>query len=214
MRILLAEDDASAVQSAEFLMDLWNYHLDVVGDGKSAVEQVQNAFYDLVLMDIRMPVMDGYAAMRQIRTLGLPWYQPVLALSATDSNEECLEAGADDFLGKPYDCEVLHEKILKLTSKITCIGIKSDQLIFEEKMPEDRQQFLKLMRFQQEGFGLVRLLETGDAGVTPATMQIVFDYFFKPQSLMPAGDEKNRVRSMERLPLKELPKALSESLFK
>lgn len=213
MRILLAEDDPSAVQSAELLMDLWNYQLDVVGNGKSAVERVKNAVYDLVLMDIRMPIMDGYEAMRQIRGLGLPWYQPVLALSATDSKDACLEAGANDFLSKPYDCEILHEKILKLTSKITCIGIKNEQLIFEEKMPDNQQQFLKLMQYQQEGLGLVRLLGMGEAGVTPATMQIVFDHFFKPQGIM-SIKEKIQIKSSGRLPLKELPKSLSEPLFK
>jgi CheY-like chemotaxis protein len=86
-----------------------------VRDGKEAVRHALREFNrpQLVLMDCRMPVMDGFAATREIRTqeraLGLP-HLPVIALTATDASadrEACLAAGMDDFLPKPFSGDEL-----------------------------------------------------------------------------------------------------------
>jgi len=171
MKILLAEDELPAIESAGLLMELWQYELEVVPDGKAAVERVKERPYDLVLMDLVMPVMDGYEAIGRIRNLSLTWYQPILALSATGAAGECLRAGADDFLEKPYDCAVLQRKILELTPKVICLRKGEDRLILEERMPLDQSELLRLKELWRQGLELVQWLGTGATLAIPRTIE-------------------------------------------
>jgi len=171
MKILLAEDELPAIESAGLLMELWQYELEVVPDGKAAVERVKERPYDLVLMDLVMPVMDGYEAIGRIRNLSLTWYQPILALSATGAAGECLRAGADDFLEKPYDCAVLQRKILELTPKVICPGMREKGLISEERMPVDRNEFVRLRELWRQGLELVQWPGTGATLAIPRTIE-------------------------------------------
>ena len=107
LRLLLAEDNLiNQKVAAGFLRNL-GLPLDIVADGLEAVEAVSKATYDLVLMDIQMPGMDGLEATRLIRAGHCGTNHPKLPIIAMTANvmqkdrEKCLEAGMDDFIPKP-----------------------------------------------------------------------------------------------------------------
>jgi CheY-like chemotaxis protein/HPt (histidine-containing phosphotransfer) domain-containing protein len=107
LRILVAEDNPVNQEVARGLLERRGHHVDVVGDGRAAVAAVASGPYDVVLMDVHMPGMDGIEAARQIRRL--PGDQngvPIIALSASAIRGEmdvCLTAGMNDHLLKPID---------------------------------------------------------------------------------------------------------------
>jgi CheY-like chemotaxis protein len=92
--------------------------VDIAGDGQVAVEKVASRHYDVILMDIQMPVMNGYDATRAIRRMnGEKAKIPIIAMTANimkSEVEKCFEAGMNDFISKPFDSEDLVERIRKL----------------------------------------------------------------------------------------------------
>jgi signal transduction histidine kinase/CheY-like chemotaxis protein len=110
LRILLAEDNAINRTVAVRLLERMGHRVAVAVDGTEAVAAVSRERYDLILMDCQMPVMDGYAAAREIRRLKLPATPPIVALTANAMAEDrrrCLEAGMDDYLAKPISLDRL-----------------------------------------------------------------------------------------------------------
>jgi len=106
LRILLAEDNLTNRIVSVTRLEMLGHRVDAVTSGVEALNAVQSAPYDLVLMDVMMPVMDGLAATRAIRKLGEGFARlPIIALTANvfrHHQAECLAAGMDDFLGKPF----------------------------------------------------------------------------------------------------------------
>ncbi|MDQ2101077.1 response regulator [Azospirillum isscasi] len=113
-RILLAEDNDLNQQVACELLGDAGLVVEVAENGAIAVEMVQAAHYDLVLMDMQMPVMDGIAATLEIRRLGLAGL-PIVAMTANamqTDRDRCLEAGMNDYLAKPIDPDALWATLL------------------------------------------------------------------------------------------------------
>ena len=108
-RILLAEDNEVNQEVALEILKRSGYHCDAVMNGKQAVDRVQQDEYDLVLMDMQMPEMDGLEAARQIRAREQATrsrHIPIVALTANAmkrDREQCLAAGMDDYLSKPLN---------------------------------------------------------------------------------------------------------------
>jgi signal transduction histidine kinase/ActR/RegA family two-component response regulator len=115
-RILVAEDDPVNQEVAlELLRDTLGFKVDIAGDGVAALEMARRNHYDLVLMDMQMPRLDGVSAARAIRELPAATL-PIVAMTANafaDDRRRCLEAGMDDFVAKPVDPEVLFTTLLK-----------------------------------------------------------------------------------------------------
>ncbi len=111
LRILLAEDNATNQMVARMLLKDLNLTLDVVGDGREAVEAAANFPYDVIFMDMRMPEMDGLQAARLIRRKGGRFGSvPIIALTANVFAEDikaCLDAGMNQFVPKPVSKELL-----------------------------------------------------------------------------------------------------------
>ena len=113
LRVLVAEDNAVNQILIQAILDKLGHRSDVVGNGLEVLAQLRQATYDLVLMDVQMPDMDGLAATAEIRRQeaaeGRPRL-PVVAMTAhamAEDRQACLDAGMDDHLSKPVDVEQL-----------------------------------------------------------------------------------------------------------
>jgi len=115
IRILLVEDNGTNQLLAMNILKKSGYNVDLAENGRQAVDAIAQKPYDLVLMDIQMPEMDGFAATKKIRSLELDWNTlPIIALTAhamTGYREKCLEAGMNDYLSKPIKAAELVEMI-------------------------------------------------------------------------------------------------------
>ena len=112
-RILLAEDNLTNQRVAVGILKSFGLHADTVSDGAEALKALESIPYDLVLMDVQMPVMDGLEAVRQIRnpqSKVLHHAIPTIALTAhamQGDRERCLQAGMSDYLSKPVSLQAL-----------------------------------------------------------------------------------------------------------
>src|SRR6184192_110922 len=110
LRILLAEDNPVNQQVATAMLLKRGHHVDVVANGREAVDAVGAERYDLVLMDIQMPEMDGFEATQHIRALPQGGKLPIIALTAhalSGERERCLERGMTGYLAKPFKAHEL-----------------------------------------------------------------------------------------------------------
>lgn len=104
-RILLVEDNSINQQVAREILAAAGAAVDIAENGQQALEKIENNDYDLVLMDLQMPVMDGIEATRILRDNPRHTRLPIIALTAhalSDSREQCLALGMNDFISKPF----------------------------------------------------------------------------------------------------------------
>jgi CheY-like chemotaxis protein len=112
-KILLVEDNKVNQFLANALLTSWKANVDISEDGQDAIDKLKEKEYDLVLMDLQMPVLDGFEATQHIREV-LKSKVPIIGLSANALNgerERSLEGGMDDYVSKPFQPELLYEKI-------------------------------------------------------------------------------------------------------
>lgn len=112
LKILIAEDHPVNQQVAVSMLERLGYEPDVVETGKEAIVNLRRRRYDLILMDLHMPGMDGLETTRKIRKSmpdedHTPWIVAMTANVGDDQRRECLEHGMNDFLGKPFEVESL-----------------------------------------------------------------------------------------------------------
>ncbi|HWQ18829.1 MAG TPA: response regulator, partial [Methanotrichaceae archaeon] len=104
-RILLAEDNPLNQKVTMLMLGRLGYKADAVDSGQKVLDAFKSRSYSLVLMNIRLPEMDGLTAARKIRSLCPDWQQPwIIAFTAyicPGSRDACLNAGMDDFMAKP-----------------------------------------------------------------------------------------------------------------
>jgi PAS domain S-box-containing protein len=122
-RILLAEDNITNQQVAMGILNKFGLRVDAVANGAEALKALESIPYDLVLMDVQMPVMDGLEATRQIRSSRSTVINctiPIIAMTAhamQGDREKCLEAGMDDYVSKPVAPHTLIERLKKWLPK-------------------------------------------------------------------------------------------------
>jgi two-component system sensor histidine kinase/response regulator len=116
IRVLVAEDNPTNQQVAQAILEGAGIVVTIVNNGEQAVQAVQSASFDAVLMDIQMPLMNGYEATRKIRELPQGTQIPIVAMTAhamKGDREMCLEAGMNDYITKPIKRETVFETINK-----------------------------------------------------------------------------------------------------
>jgi len=122
LSILLAEDSPSNQMVLQAMLANTHYNIDIVANGKAAVQALTQQCYDLVLMDIFMPEMDGIQATKLIRENSKITYVPIIALTANamkGDKEKFIDAGMDDYIPKPINKVALLQKLAMWGNKIS-----------------------------------------------------------------------------------------------
>jgi PAS domain S-box-containing protein len=140
IRVLLVEDNDINRLYAKSILVKWNCTVDISENGLVAIEKIKNNIYDVVLMDVQMPVMDGYEATRAIRLMDSPMCDVAivaLTANATKSDiEKCLASGMNDYLPKPFTPDDLYRKIF------TEVEIKSPRNgVIKKELPPKKVNF-------------------------------------------------------------------------
>jgi signal transduction histidine kinase/CheY-like chemotaxis protein len=158
LRILLTEDDPINQKVGSATLEQFGARVDVAGDGSEALQRVAEIPYDLILMDIRMPGMDGVEACRRIRAMGIE--TPVVALTADalQGEERFLEAGMDGYLSKP----LMEDKLLKLFADLF-EDLQENAREDKELAPAETSPVLDIDAFLS--------VVGGDAGVAQSLLQ-------------------------------------------
>jgi signal transduction histidine kinase len=118
VKILMAEDNETNQIVAQKFLKKWDVDLDIANNGLEAIEKVNMNKYDLILMDLQMPLLDGYEATEKIRIIDNGKYKdlPIIALTASaliDVNDRIILTGMDDYITKPFIPNELYSKIKK-----------------------------------------------------------------------------------------------------
>ncbi len=169
LRLLLAEDNTVNQKLALRLLERMGYRADVVGNGLEVLEAVQRQHYDVILMDVQMPEMDGLEATRLIHQ-GRPAEQRprIIAMTANamqGDHEECLAAGMDDYLTKPIQINALQEALERAglwtrehrrpTNPLSLVEVASSAPLSQSQgvldPPLDAAVLADLRQFQVEG---------------------------------------------------------------
>ncbi|WGV24252.1 response regulator [Halotia branconii] len=128
MKILIVEDDELNAYALTAVLTNQNYAVEVAKDGNAAWDLIEAYNYDLILLDVMLPKLDGISLCRQIRATGLQ--MPIMLLTGRDSSHEKaigLDAGADDYVVKPFEEEELVARVRALLRR----GVKTSQPVLE-----------------------------------------------------------------------------------
>jgi two-component system, sensor histidine kinase and response regulator len=129
LNILVVDDNLMIQEIIELLLQSDDCHITIVGNGRQAIEELAKDFYDLILMDLQMPEMNGYEATVRIRAMEQETGEhiPILAMTGyplENGRKNCIIAGMDDYLVKPFDVADLIAAIERLThTKISPNGL-------------------------------------------------------------------------------------------
>jgi signal transduction histidine kinase/ActR/RegA family two-component response regulator len=121
--ILLAEDSPANILVAKTILESLGCRCEIAHNGQEALAKLGNDHFDLVLMDVQMPVLDGYSATRRIRQSEAQQNKPgipiigITAHALAGDKEKCLQAGMDDYIAKPFTHEELQGKIARVITK-------------------------------------------------------------------------------------------------
>ena len=118
--ILIVEDDPKNLKLIRDLLQIKGYTTLEVTDGKQGVDMATEKMPDLILMDIQMPVMDGFEAISILKTDPVTKSIPIIALTAfamQGDREKCMEAGCNDYITKPLDTRVFMTKVKEYLEK-------------------------------------------------------------------------------------------------
>jgi CheY-like chemotaxis protein len=120
LQILMAEDNDANRTVARALLGAAGFEIDMAHNGRIAVDKVQTRAYDVILMDVQMPIMDGLEATKTLRKCPRGRSIPIIGLTAgamAEDREKCLAAGMNDYLPKPVDWDQLLQLLDKMESE-------------------------------------------------------------------------------------------------
>lgn len=186
MKILIAEDNRALQNVIGEFMDFWGFDFDLASNGREAVNlaKINEGKYDLCLMDIDMPVMNGFEATKNIRQKIK--YLPVMALTGNlAAADDYLKVGMDDYLQKPYNPEKLYDKISELTVKVVTVHKEQNRFIIRKEMPVNSEELNELRELDRKGLTKFSLIDTGHKFIVHKNLQnkISHDFIAKRKLL-------------------------------
>lgn len=216
MRILIAEDDHVNRMVLRLILHELGYQPSIVENGHQAVRSVKDGKYDVVLMDVQMPEMNGIAATEEIRRLIPDAIRPwIVALSADDTEEKkksCLQAGMNDFLEKPISVTAIRHSLaaartaLYPEDKVTLHGRKRVSFRSEDSplFPDGGQATAISFDSIPEGSELIDLDELmdrccGQKKNAAQLAQVFFEHFFTDVQAMQAAFDHGMTDVLVRL---------------
>jgi len=146
VKVLVAEDIALNQLLMRTLLDDFGFECDIAANGKIAIEKLQMKEYDIILMDLQMPEMNGFEATEYIRKT-LKSDIPIIALTAdvtTVDLEKCKSVGMDDYISKPVDEKLLHSKIVLFLTRVT--ELKKNESSESGSVSQEKCTNLKYLR--------------------------------------------------------------------
>ncbi|EKD09064.1 response regulator [Limnospira platensis] len=161
MRILLVEDDLHLADALVAMLTSQKYQVDLVNDGQQGWEYIQSSSYDLVLLDIELPLLDGISLCHQLRSHN--FQVPILLLTARNNQQDKvkgLDAGADDYMVKPLDIAELSARIralLRRSSEGTSSVLSYEKMVLDTSTC-DVSYNGKPLKLTPKEYGLLELL--------------------------------------------------------
>ena len=185
MKLLVVEDDKTVGQYIKRGLEEQQYIADLVDDGSEALKVASSGHYDLVILDLRLPGMNGLEVLRTLRDRGLT--MPILVLTAQDSVEfkvDALRAGADDYVTKPFAFEELLARIEALSRRPRALSSQALQiadLALDLNAREVRRDG-RLIELTPKEFAVLEYLMRHSGRVMSRTLitEYAWDYHFDP----------------------------------
>jgi DNA-binding response OmpR family regulator len=166
MKILLLEDDVILQEIIEEFLVEQGYNIEAYFDGEKALDAIAQEHYDMLLLDVNVPNIDGFEILSYLREIGNT--TPVIyitSLASIENLKKGFDLGADDYLRKPFDLEELHARIehivryYRLEEEIEFDGIKfipkAHQLIIEDTTIEMRQKEAQVLEYFMRNIGKI-----------------------------------------------------------
>ena len=165
MKILVVDDEKLIVKGIKFTLEKDGYEVDVAYDGLSALEMIKQGTYDIVLLDVMLPKMNGFEVCKNVREFS---NVPIIMLTAkSDDNDkiEGLECGADDYITKPFNILEIEARIKAIFRRIDRISKNDNNVIESGELrlyPESRRVFIKDVEYNltQKEYEVLELLVT------------------------------------------------------
>lgn len=177
LRMLVAEDNPVNQKLTVYMLDRMGYSADVVGNGLEAVEAVRRQRYDVVLMDVQMPVMDGLEAARVIcretNVTDRPILIAVTANTMAGDRERCLTAGMDSYVGKPISAPELRTALESAAAKVEARRSSFFRTIAPRPSEPSSSRVLRTTTEPTKGRDTTEFSSGSDSGVIP--ISAIFD---------------------------------------
>jgi CheY-like chemotaxis protein len=203
LRVLLVEDDEITRDVALLLLEHLGYRADIACNGTEAVAAVAVANYDVVLMDVQMPEMDGLDATRRIRAdRSLPFQPAIIAMTGSNAAQYqaiCLDAGMDDYLPKPIRKDTLADMLTNWSSR-------RPDVPDDEMREPTRDPVLQIGSVQDDPIldldvldNLIASLEFSDEEGQRIRRELISDFLHDSDKRLMAIEEADRANSAEAL---------------
>ena len=167
--VLVVEDEVRLARTIELYLGRRGFTVRTASNGREALDRIADARPDVIVADIMMPVMDGYALCRRLRTEPATCAIPFLFLTAKDEDRDRvrgLKMGADDYLAKPCDLGELHARVDALMARVEAVRhISSDSIRVAGRLADtDLLDVLQMLELHEKTRALV-VKRAGESGV-------------------------------------------------